>query len=91
MNTEDKQKAMLADDLLAYITDKTLKSYALYTLLVVFLMVGCVEQTDQKVKTTKIQSGINQLSIVEIDGCEYIVYDSYKAGGLTHKGNCKNH
>ena len=59
--------------------------------LVAFLMVGCVEQTEQKVKTTKMQSGFDELSVVEIDGCEYIMYDGYKAGGLTHKGNCKNH
>jgi len=70
---------------------RTKLSYALYTLLVAFLIVGCVEQTDQEVKTVKIQSGYDELSVVEIDGCEYIMYDGYKAGGLTHKGNCKNH
>lgn len=70
---------------------KKLISYTLYTLLVAFLMVGYVKQTDQKVKTTVVQQGFDELSIVEIDGCEYILYDGYKAGGLTHKGNCKNH
>lgn len=36
-------------------------------------------------------------SIVEIDGCEYIVYAEYRSGGgggiysgICHKGNCKN-
>jgi predicted small secreted protein len=70
---------------------KRFKTIISYTLLVAFLMVGCVEQTDQKVKTTVVQQGFDQISIIEIDGCEYILYDGYKAGGLTHKGNCKNH
>ena len=70
---------------------RTKLSYALYTLLVAFLMVGCVEQADQIVKTTVVQQGTDELSIIEIDGCEYILFDGYKAGGLTHKGNCKNH
>lgn len=27
--------------------------------------------------------------VVEIEGCEYVVYDGFEAGGITHKGNCK--
>lgn len=33
----------------------------------------------------------NTFSVIELDGCEYVVYSGYKKGGITHKGNCKNH
>lgn len=70
---------------------KTLKSYTLYTLFVpFFLMVGCVEVEDT-LKEKIITNGDDKISIIEVDSCEYILYDGWKAGGLTHKGNCKNH
>jgi hypothetical protein len=29
---------------------------------------------------------------VVIDSCEYVIWDDfYRKGGITHKGNCKNH
>lgn len=68
---------------------KTVSKYFLYTLLVVVLMVACEPQADLKKQT--ITSGYDEISIIEVDSCEYILYDGYNAGGLTHKGNCKNH
>jgi len=68
---------------------KKLTSYALYMLLVVVLMVACEPQADLKKQT--ITSGYDNISIIEVDSCEYILYDGYKGGGITHKGNCKNH
>lgn len=32
-----------------------------------------------------------QTSIVEIDGCEYIIYSAHNQGNIIHKQNCKNH
>jgi hypothetical protein len=29
--------------------------------------------------------------VIIIDSCEYVVYAAYQKGGITHKGNCKNH
>jgi len=37
-----------------------------------------------------VPSGQN-FNIVVIDGCEYVVFTGYYKGGITHKGNCKNH
>lgn len=28
------------------------------------------------------------IQVVTVDGHEYVVYDGYKAGGITHKANC---
>ena len=67
---------------------KTLKRYTLYTLLVAMLMVGRLEDP---LNERVITNGDNKISIIEVDGCQYILYDGWKAGGLTHKGNCKNH
>jgi hypothetical protein len=68
---------------------KTKLSYAFYTLLVAFLMVGCnPEGSDNDVNPEK------TYKVIEIDGCEYI-YISCRpwsdAMSLAHKGNCKNH
>ena len=67
-----------------------ISKYFFYTLLVVVLMVGC-RQPNNQVKETIVSNGTDKISIIEVDGCEYILFDGYKAGGLTHKGNCKNH
>ena len=38
---------------------------------------------------------IKDHQVIEIDGCEYILYDATRGysgyGFFTHKGNCKNH
>ena len=37
----------------------------------------------------------NNIKIVVVDGCEYVLYrlDGHResSGGITHKGNCSNH
>lgn len=32
----------------------------------------------------------NGMYIIELDGCEYILYVGYRKGGITHKENCNN-
>ena len=68
---------------------KILSKYFLYTLLVAFLMVGCREITPEE--KTKLASEADGIDIIEIDGCEYVRFIGYYKGGITHKGNCKNH
>ena len=59
---------------------KTLKSYTLYTLLVAFLFCGCGD-----FEKRQIIKQVENMQIVEFDGCEYLV--GYRR--LAHKGNCK--
>lgn len=68
---------------------RTKLSYALCTLLVVFLMVKCNTPDAYEKKT---QNGMTYKLIV-IDSCEYIWYKDRNQYGqtMTHKGNCKNH
>lgn len=50
---------------------------------------------DLKTKTFPIQyisSGRNDVFfVIEIDSCEYVVYDGNNSGAMVHKANCKNH
>lgn len=50
-------------------------------------LVGC-DIRPLAFKTTEIQH-----VIIIIDECEYVIYkhSTRSAGGITHKGNCKNH
>lgn len=64
-------------------------------ILIVTLLVGmissCKEQTVEK-KTTNIipYEGANPMSVVIIEGCEYLEYAAGNRYSLCHKGNCKN-
>lgn len=68
---------------------RTKLSYAFYTLLVAFLMVGCNPEGSENDKNPE-----KTYRIVEIEGCEYIFISTRPWGSemaITHKGNCKNH
>jgi protein involved in sex pheromone biosynthesis len=64
-----------------------------------FAMISCVpvkketEKKETEKKETEKEKIWREHSIQEIsfDGCQYILFHSYKSGGLTHKGNCNNH
>tara|TARA_B110000285_G_scaffold227165_1_gene288020 strand:+ start:6055 stop:6312 length:258 start_codon:yes stop_codon:yes gene_type:complete len=74
---------------------RTKLSYAFYTLLVAFLFTACssnVESTNNIVDEPKPTSGTKvngSINVVEVEGCEYIVWDWYDAGNIIHKHNCK--
>lgn len=58
----------------------------------IILLVGCSEATHEQ-KDTGVyidQTGI-PVTVVVIEGCEYLIYDGLKQFGMTHKGNCKYH
>lgn len=75
------------------------------SLIVIFFFVSCNPQVkieeDNKIEN-KTENLIDKVSsddveIIEIDGCEYIIYKSTPSdnarigyGFMTHKGNCKN-
>ena len=66
---------------------RTKLSYAFYTLLVAFLMVGCTKGDE-----LGNQNRFKKYEIIIIEGCEYINWGvSYGYMNITHKGNCKNH
>ena len=74
-------------------------SNLLYTMLVAVLFVGCKEipkedgQQEYVNPHKKINSiildGGDKIYTVEKDSCEYIVYDGYHSGNITHKKNCR--
>jgi hypothetical protein len=72
-------------------------SNLLYTMLVAVLFTSCKKTTDnQTVFVEEKQTehiirvgGGNDVYVTEVDSCEYLIFDGYKAGGIIHKQNCK--
>lgn len=61
------------------------------------LLFSCREDAFSKVpielkeeNVTVINSETDVVTI-EIDGCEYLVFDGHNSGCIIHKANCKNH
>jgi hypothetical protein len=69
---------------------KTLKSYALYTLLVAGGFTACTVDSSRVQKDTVENEFGAGITILTIDECEYVWVKRGYGGGLTHKGNCKN-
>ncbi len=72
-------------------------SYAIYIVLITALMMSCDSNEGILGWSNEINSeGLkSSYKTIEIEGCEYIMYDAGKGcagnGFLAHKGNCKNH
>ena len=71
-----------------------------YVLLVAVIFCGCGHETTNQPRNIKsinslgkfpYNSNIDELSVVTIDSCEYIVCNAYQMKDITitHKGNCK--
>jgi hypothetical protein len=59
------------------------------TILLLFILLGCaIPETPTTQK--KVING-NSVEVVTFDSCEYVLFTGYYKGGITHKGNCKNH
>lgn len=75
---------------------KSLTRYALYTLLVAGVLTGCDNNEGALGWHNQVNpDGLkNSYKTIEIEGCEYIMYDAgsgYQGNGfLAHKGNCNN-
>ena len=65
-----------------------------YALLVAVIFCGCEsdnsEQQEEQKPLNQIQSiETGDVQVVQIDSCEYVVWNYGYAGGIVHKQNCK--
>jgi len=61
----------------------------LFPILAMVLLASCTAETDVLKEPTVVTINGLDLSIVEVDGCEYLYGDLVNRAVLTHKGNCK--
>ena len=68
-----------------------------YALLVAVIFCGCGSSNSEQQKEQKEQKPLNQIQriqtgyvqVVQIDSCEYVVWNYGYSGGIVHKQNCK--
>ncbi len=65
-----------------------------YVLLVAVIFCGCGSSNSEQQKEQKPLSQIQHIEtgdvqVVQIDSCEYVVWNYGYAGGIVHKQNCK--
>lgn len=60
-----------------------MKKINLFYLCLIISLFGCIYPPDNKVDKIGKEYTFN---IINVDGCEYIMYKR----GISHKGNCKN-
>jgi len=58
--------------------------------LVLFFLAGCNDSNEDKKNIAIVEPDGAIVTIVNIDGCEYIKYQTYGSYGYAHKGNCTN-
>lgn len=76
--------------------NKNLFYYIIFPILIIGALWSCERSTPEVKSINSLgkfpyNSNIDELSVVEIDGCEYIVCNAFgnKDIAITHKGNCK--
>lgn len=57
------------------------------TLLFLLALAGCGKKADAVID---LRASSGELSQETFDGCEYITFDNFNGGGITHKANCPN-
>lgn len=62
------------------------KTFNISILFFVFLFISC-QQTSVESKDGIL--GIGNVSIIERDSCQYVLYQGSSQGGIIHKHNCK--
>ena len=61
-----------------------------YVLLVAVIFCGCEVTNNNKEPLNYVkQVERGQLQVLEIDSCQYVVWDWIDVGGIVHKANCK--
>jgi PBP1b-binding outer membrane lipoprotein LpoB len=65
-----------------------------YVLLVAVIFCGCGSSNSEQQKEQKPLNQIQSIEtgdvqVVQIDSCEYVVWNYAYAGGIVHKQNCK--
>jgi len=61
----------------------------LFSILLLITLFSCEQSKGEKVIMHN--SEVSNLSVVVIDSCEYLQFQSHGYKSITHKGNCKNH
>ena len=68
---------------------KIIKTLLLLTIAMsVFGFVILIMDTTPEDRQTRLNSQIRE---IEWEGCQYIIWEGGRKGGITHKENCKNH
>lgn len=60
-------------------------------LMIVITLSSCIESENTSKNKHAASDSLGEYYTIEIDSCEYVVFRGYQKGGITHKGNCKNH
>jgi len=74
--------------------------YTLYIFLVCFLFSRCQQDSDTRIvepaksfdvvwRENRANQYNQQITVIEIDSCEYLIGEYDRSRFLTHKGNCK--
>ena len=64
------------------------RAFACVLLLVTVIFCGCESKNSEPLnKVQKVEYG--RIKVLEIDSCEYVVWNYSYAGGIVHKQNCK--
>jgi hypothetical protein len=59
-------------------------------LILLLCLCGCEPQPVAERRAVEMGWLPDKCFVVEVDGCQYVVYHDFYAGGITHKGNCTN-
>jgi len=64
-----------------------MKKTIIYTVFILALVLfsSCMESKTEGL------SGIGNVQVIEVSGCEYVIYQGSSQGGIIHKQNCKYH
>lgn len=60
---------------------------------ILFIISACGTDNISNVNNSPIIGGYqnDKFYVIEIEGCEYVVYHGIKKGCIIHKENCRNH
>lgn len=58
--------------------------------LIGFVITSCTNMVNQNGQEFEVSIQLDPNHVIEVEGCEYFVVDSYGALTYVHKGNCKN-
>jgi hypothetical protein len=66
---------------------KLIYKQSIVFILLLFVFSSC-ENNEEKI-TTDIDYSFGSIKVLEIDSCEYIIYNGVYKSGIVHKHNCK--
>jgi len=48
---------------------------------------GCVQREPSH---KELHNDLSHVTKIKVDNCQYVVFESYRSGGITHAGDCSN-